>query len=113
METINEQKLSEIQQKVVAIVSYRNLQNDQMEQNELHRPGLFYQVTIDPKMVSPSGEFIRFGNAPGDELIGWQRVSALRIEEILAQWENDTDPPQLPYSTVGGVTMQIREAMSV
>ena len=47
------------------------------------RAGEYYQVTIDPNMSSPSGEFIRFGLYPGDEVNGWQRVAAMTISEVL------------------------------
>lgn len=68
-------------------------------------PGRFFQVTIDPQKISPSGEFIRFGSHPGDELVGWQRVDWLAIEEILGVW-TDEKPPELSYGT-GGVTMLV------
>lgn len=47
------------------------------------RAGEFYQVTIDPNMVSPGGEFIRFGLWDGDEIHGWERVEALTVCEVL------------------------------
>lgn len=56
------------------------------------RPAEYYQVTIDPKMVSPSGDYIRFGNNPGDELLGWQRVQGMTVVEVLAEWDGDTPP---------------------
>ena len=45
----------------------------------------FYQVTIDPNMVSPSGEYIRFGQYHGDEIQGWQRVLTMTICEVLGR----------------------------
>lgn len=56
------------------------------------RPAEYYQVTIDPAMVSPSGEYIRFGKHPGDELIGWQKVYALTVVELLGEWDGDSSP---------------------
>ena len=66
-------------------------------------PAQFYQVTIDPSKVSPSGEYIRFGNNPGDEILGWQKVKAMTILEVLAEWDGD-EPPNI---TIGanGVTI--------
>ena len=47
------------------------------------RAGDYYQVTIDPNMCSPSGEYIRFGAYQGDEIQGWQRVAAMTVVEDL------------------------------
>lgn len=47
------------------------------------RPAEYFQVTIDPNMASPSGEFIRFGFYGGDEIVGWQRVEAMTVCEVL------------------------------
>lgn len=53
------------------------------------RTAEYYQVTIDPDMASPSGDFIRFGKHPGDEILGWQRIAALTVVEILGEWDGD------------------------
>lgn len=58
------------------------------------RPSEYYQVTIDPLMVSPNGEFIRFGQNPGDEITGWQRISCMTVLEKLGEW-NDDEPPDM------------------
>lgn len=47
------------------------------------RPAEYYQVTIDASKQSPSGQYIRFGLTEMDELIGWQRIAALTVCEIL------------------------------
>lgn len=47
------------------------------------RPAEFYQCVIDPDMVSPGGDYIRFGMYEGDELVGWQKVSSMTVCEIL------------------------------
>lgn len=47
------------------------------------RPAEFYQVTIDPNMVSPGGGYIRFGLYGGDEIQGWQKVSSMTVCEVL------------------------------
>lgn len=48
------------------------------------RPAEYYQVTLDPNMVSPSGEFLRFDQTfQGGEMHGWQRIECLTICEIL------------------------------
>lgn len=43
-------------------------------------------------MVSKSGDYIRFGKYKGDEIIGWQRVDALTVCEILCDWPKEGDP---------------------
>ena len=57
------------------------------------RAGTYYQVTIDPEMVSPTGEFIRFGASDGDEINGWQRVDAMTVCEILGEFRADGSYP--------------------
>lgn len=58
-----------------------------------NRPAEFFQVVIDPAMVSPSGEYIRFDQrdqTAQNEIHGWQRVSALTVCEVLEEGpEND------------------------
>lgn len=51
------------------------------------RAAEYYQVTIDPSLCSPSGEYIRFGHFKGDEITGWQRVEAMTVCEILGEGE--------------------------
>lgn len=53
------------------------------------RPAEYFQVTIDPNMVSPSGKFIRFGFYDGDEIVGWQRIAAMTVCEILSEKVDD------------------------
>lgn len=74
------------------------------------RPAEYYQVTIDPCKVSADGGFIRFGTNPGDEIVGWQRIEALTVCEVLGEWtkdenaEGDSSPVMLYGS---GVTMRV------
>jgi len=49
------------------------------------RPSEYYQVTIDPNMVSPDAKFIRFGQHDYDEIVGWQRIDAITVCEVLAE----------------------------
>lgn len=58
------------------------------------RPGVFYQVTLDPKMVSPGGDFIRLGTIEGDEINGWQRIDGLTVCEILGTYNEDGTYPE-------------------
>lgn len=71
------------------------------------RPAEYYQVTIDPEYVSPSGEYIRFGKYTGDEIQGWQRIDAITICEILAHYPQEGDVA-LPLTT-GPIVMKSAE----
>lgn len=81
----------EITKKSVAIVRF----GPSGFETDGFRLGEYFQGTIDPSLVSPSGEFIRFGENPGDEINGWQRVKALTVVEVLGEWETFNEPPQM------------------
>jgi len=68
-------------------------------------PGHYYQVTVDPNAVSPSGKYIRFGLYQGDEIQGWQRVAAMTVVEDLGT----ADAPL----QASGVEFQVRPDASV
>lgn len=72
------------------------------------KPAEYFQVTIDPRYVSKSGDFIRLGQTPGDEIVGWQRVAALTVVEVLAEFE-DEQPPAI-VTGHDSVTMNFLEA---
>lgn len=102
MTTVNPLGVTEVKERIVAIVRFGpgGFAQDGM------RPGEYYQVTIDPRQISPSGKYIRFGNFPGDEIVGWQRCEAMSIEEVLGSWpEDQEEPPKLTYGVAGVVTM--------
>ncbi|WP_250518611.1 hypothetical protein [Caballeronia sp. ATUFL_M1_KS5A] len=82
-------------EKHVAIVSF-----EQDERNAKMFAGLghpvprvvTYSVTMDPARLSPSGEFIRFGQwgdgmGQGDEITGWVRLSDVHVHEVIATWD--------------------------
>jgi len=94
MEIVPMRKISDVQSKCVAIVRFgpSGFETDGL------RAGEYYQVTIDPQKVSPSGEFIRFGTTQGDEIIGWQRCEALCVIELLGEWDGD-EPPIMQYGS--------------
>ena len=46
-------------------------------------PAQYYQAVVDPEMISPSGDYIRFGYNKLDELNGWQKADCIFIVEIL------------------------------
>jgi hypothetical protein len=90
----------EIREKVVAIVMF----GPGGFATDGFKPAEYYQVTIDPQCISPSGKFVRFGENPGDEIRGWQRCAAMSVVEILGKWDDDK-PPQLQYGTQNVVGM--------
>lgn len=89
-QVVNPVDLKSLKGPVIAIVSY--LLSDGGPP-DYPRPGKFYQVTIDPAALSPSGEFIRFGSCHGDEIMGWQSLEEIVIEEILAEYAEGQDLP--------------------
>jgi hypothetical protein len=105
---VTEFRVDVIKKKCVAIVRFGPL-----TANDGYRAGEYFQVTIDPDKVSPSGEFIRFGTTDGDEIVGWQRCAAMSVVEILGEWVGG-HKPLLQYGTgADGVTMMIAEAVTV
>tara|TARA_R110000868_G_scaffold3733_2_gene23102 strand:- start:1238 stop:1552 length:315 start_codon:yes stop_codon:yes gene_type:complete len=69
------------------------------------RPGEYLQCTIDPNMVSPGGEFIRFDQIyQKGELHGWQRIAGITVCEILGDAPPMEEKPEgyirIPDSTV-------------
>lgn len=93
-------RIKDINKKCIAIVRF----GPSGFSTDGFRPGEYYQVTIDPNRVSPSGEFIRFGvhgngsSGIGDELCGWQRCEALCVVEILGEWIGE-EPPVMSYGS--------------
>ena len=96
--------LHEIDYKCLAIVKFGPPHEDDGQ-----RPATYYQVTIDPVAISPSGEYIRFGGNPGDEITGWQRCEALTVIEILGEWDADKAPHEQTFThgNQGKVTMRM------
>lgn len=50
-------------------------------------PGVLHQVTLRRDKVS--GEHIRLGETPGDELSGWQWLDALEVVGVLGILQDD------------------------
>lgn len=58
------------------------------------RAGEFYEVILDPNMMSPGGDYIRFDQSfQSTEIHGWQRVEGLTLCEILEDAEPYKEPP--------------------
>ncbi len=64
------------------------------------KAGQFFQVTIDPNLASPGGDYIRFDNRQEDEIHGWQRIDGLTICEVLAE---EAPLPDVPPITMRAV----------
>jgi hypothetical protein len=72
------------------------------------RGGEYFQCVIDPNMVSPSGQFIRFDSSfQGGELHGWQRLESLTVCEILGDAGGYAQTPE-GYSVEEGVKVVLR-----
>jgi hypothetical protein len=93
--------MQDIKTKQVCIVKFGPLSN-----TDGLRPAEYYQVTIDPGKLSANGKFIRFGTNNGDEIVGWQKCSAITIVDVLGEWDGD-EPPVMLYGT--GLTMLVAD----
>lgn len=71
---VNPQKVSEVREMIIAIVRF-----GPPTENDGFRPGEYFQVCVNPFNFSRCGSFIRFGQYPGDELVGWQRADCLYV----------------------------------
>lgn len=70
------------------------------------RAGEFFQVTIDPNMVSPGGDYIRFGMYKGDEIQGWQRIEGMTVCEMLGESKEYPDVPGYTIDTSAVLRMR-------
>lgn len=77
----------------VAIVS---LDNDLPPVPTMMAP-VYYQVTILREKISDSGEFIRFGDVEGDEILGWKAVKDIAIQEVLFEFSKKDGDYDIPF----------------
>ena len=75
----------------VAIVHYRlptdiNLYNGG---NTPQNPACLLQISVRQDKISPSRKLIRLGDTAGDEIIGWTKIEALEVVEILGILSED------------------------
>jgi hypothetical protein len=88
MMLIEQPKVSEIKERIVAIVQF----GPPTDSDGL-APGKFFQVTIDPELFSPCQSFIRFGRYQGDEIVGWQRADCIYMVAQIGVWRaSDAEP---------------------
>ena len=73
---------------------------------------MFLQALIDPNMVSPQGDFIRFDQRfqPNTEIHGWQRVDAITVCEILGDMEGEYKEVPPGYTVVPDASVTLRKA---
>lgn len=105
---INALDIDTLKRPVVAIVCFRG----QLEAAE-KIPGMraiHYQVSIDPKSLSPSREFIRFGEIHGDEIVGWIPVEEIVVLEVLAEYAEGVVPPRIPSAQGPFIVVQAQVA---
>lgn len=92
-EIINVIDIDKLQRPIVAIVRLAPENKERRDMAGVLTP--FYQVTIDPKSMSPSKEFIRFGSVHGDEIMGWRPVTDIIVEEVIGQYAETSTPPKI------------------
>lgn len=63
------------------------------------KAGDFYQVIIDPDMVSPGGKFIRFEGTKG-EIHGWQRIEAMTVCEVLEELDGEVKDKPVKFRVI-------------
>jgi hypothetical protein len=87
---VTETTIKAFSKKVRAIVAF-----GQVTDMTGWRPGQFFQVVIDPNMVSPGGKYIRFDQVfQGGELHGWQHVGSMTVCEVLGDAEPYKSAPE-------------------
>jgi hypothetical protein len=60
------------------------------------------QVTISRDHLSPSKDYIRFGDCHGDELTGWLPLEELDLHEVLAEYLPGAALPYIQSHTLIG-----------
>lgn len=77
-------------ERAVAIVHYRPANGTLYHGGPpIQNPAILLQVSLLASKVSHSGEFIRLGETSGDEIMGWTKMDALEVVEILGILEAD------------------------
>lgn len=82
--TQNEIDVKGLKHPILAIVRLNSESKEKRDFAGVITP--YYRVTIDPANLSPSGEFIRFGDTQGDEITGFRPVADVLIEEIIGEY---------------------------
>lgn len=89
-------------ERAVVIVHYRPANGDLYHGGPpIQNPAILLQVSLLASKVSNSGELIRLGETQGDEIMGWTKVNALEVVEILGTLGADehTVTPLVPRET--------------
>lgn len=110
---MNVEEVLKDRERTVAIVHYRvpTLETQQSVYHGGHppqNPACLLQVSLISSKVSPSGNLIRLGETRGDEIMGWTRIAALEVVEILGELGDDletvvpiTPNPLKPQTAIG------------
>jgi hypothetical protein len=101
--TVYDAPIGNITRRTVCIVRF----DQPLSVNDI-RPGVFYQVTIDPEQIS--GDFIRFGG-PGDEITGWQLLAFMRICHVIAVADDDGQLKTIDHDRSLHLLTQLRSAV--
>lgn len=95
-ETFNLIEIEKLERPILAIVRLAPENKEKRDLAGMLTP--FYQVTINPQALSPSREFIRFGGIHGDEINGWRPVTDIIVEEVIGQYKEGWNPPEIPQN---------------
>lgn len=80
-------------ERAVVIVHYRPAETVQRDVYSgcppPQNPACLLQISLFPTKISPSGKLIRLGETRGDEIMGWTRLDALEVVEILGELPDD------------------------
>lgn len=87
---LSEINMAELERPIVVIAHFEGI--GPLPQN----PAVHFQVTVDPSKVSPSGAFIAFDSANGDQLFGWMQRSMIRVDEVLRVGQKDAKLEVVP-----------------
>ena len=59
--------------------------------NGMQHPAVRFQVALIGDNRSPSGEMLRLGQTPGDELQGWFSIEDIMLIEVLGEISGKTE----------------------
>lgn len=116
-EVINAAGIKDLTRKTLALVRVKGRMSI--------APDVVYQVTINPLMLSPAGQYIRFdqmasghqwscgnGSRIQDELHGWFEVHSIEIVEVLGEYDDAGYPP-IPTRAAGTIVLEDRVVKSL
>lgn len=101
MATENEIDVKSLKRPLLAIIRLRSENKERRDLAGVLTP--YYRVTLDPINLSPSQEFIRFGDTHGDELMGFRPTEDIVVEEVIGEYESQ--PPRIVHQGGPQITL--------